>query len=184
MAFLFRAVHIDIGNGYYLAPWSPKDALALTGYMNNEKVTDNFLFLPQPYTKSVARTWIKDSLSYHKTCRHYLQLCIRNIHGLPVGGIGKKLFSGAEFTHLAEIGYWLAPEFWGQGVATATVRAYTAHLIHVEGFERISAMPFVQNTASARVLDKSGYSLEGILNKFVLKNGRYIDVKLYAFLKP
>ncbi|MBI3141875.1 MAG: GNAT family N-acetyltransferase [Bacteroidetes bacterium] len=174
---------VDIGNGYRLGPWSTKDVPALTGYMNNKDVVAHFLDLPQPYGKSEASAWIKDGLAYHKAFLHHMHLCIRSPQGFPVGGIGKKLFRGGAFAHVAEIGYWVSPHLWGQGIATGAVKAYTAHLLHNEGFERIIAMPFVHNLASARVLDKCGYLLEGILNKFVGKNGRFIDAKLYAFLK-
>ena len=45
---------------------------------------------------------------------------------------------------------------------------------------RISAEPFASNLASRKVLEKAGFSLEGILQKSVFKNGKLLDSCIYA----
>ena len=52
-----------------------------------------------------------------------------------------------------------------------------------EGIHRIYAEIFAENTASARVLEKCGFTLEGILRKGIIKNGVEHDAKLYAFVR-
>jgi RimJ/RimL family protein N-acetyltransferase len=44
------------------------------------------------------------------------------------------------------------------------------------------AVPFAENEASARVLEKAGYVLEGRLRRSVIKEGRILDQMLYAFV--
>jgi RimJ/RimL family protein N-acetyltransferase len=51
------------------------------------------------------------------------------------------------------------------------------------GLERITAPVFDFNEASARVLEKVGYILEGLLRKHYQKDGKIFDSKLYAIIK-
>jgi len=48
---------------------------------------------------------------------------------------------------------------------------------------RISAEVFANNAASARVLEKAGFSFEGRLKNHVLKEGKLLDSLLYAKTK-
>lgn len=48
---------------------------------------------------------------------------------------------------------------------------------------RIFAEPFAYNTASCRVLEKSGFHFEGTLRSNAVKNGKVIDMKMYALVK-
>jgi RimJ/RimL family protein N-acetyltransferase len=45
---------------------------------------------------------------------------------------------------------------------------------------RISAQTYANNPASARVLEKAGFVLEGRLRKNVVKDGQVLDSFLYA----
>ena len=77
-----------------------------------------------------------------------------------VGGIGIEL--GADvFRRSAEIGYWLGEPFWGRGIATEALRAVTDYAFETFDICRLEAGVFDWNPASARVLEKAGYTLEG-----------------------
>jgi RimJ/RimL family protein N-acetyltransferase len=43
-------------------------------------------------------------------------------------------------------------------------------------------VPYSGNPASARVLEKAGYSLEGIMRKSAIKDGKIVDQFLYAYV--
>ena len=83
----------------------------------------------------------------------------------------------------AEIGYWLGEPFWGRGIATLAVRAVTAHAFDTHDLTRVFACVFEWNPASARVLEKAGYTREATLRKSVFKDGRTIDQFLYAIVR-
>jgi len=51
------------------------------------------------------------------------------------------------------------------------------------GLERLQATVFEWNPASARVLEKAGYVLEGRLRRFIIKDGRIGDAFMYALLR-
>ncbi|MFY0672505.1 MAG: GNAT family N-acetyltransferase [Bacteroidia bacterium] len=176
-------MRIKLSNHYCISPFRKDDEHLLAQYFSNPKIQAWLLDVPNPYTKINARNWIEQNIEFYSQNFHHLNLVIRSENGDLIGGIGKKIMPGANYAHSCEIGYWLAEPFWGQGITTLAVKAYTAHLHDNEHFVRVAAIPFSTNLASARILDKCGYKLEGILNKFVAKNKAYLDCKMYACIK-
>jgi len=65
-----------------------------------------------------------------------------------------------------EIGYVLAPTFWGQGYATEACTAMVNYLSTRPNVYRIQSFVDAENTASARVLMKSGFIEEARLPKW------------------
>ena len=58
-----------------------------------------------------------------------------------------------------EIGWRLAPEYWGRGLATEAARAILNHNIRKLGFQRLIATVQAMNMASIRVIEKLGMTL-------------------------
>ena len=48
---------------------------------------------------------------------------------------------------------------------------------------RLYAMPFADNIASCRVLEKVGFMCEGVLRSCAVKNGKVRDMKIYSLIK-
>jgi len=59
-----------------------------------------------------------------------------------------------------EIGWWLAPSHWGQGLATEAARQALAYGFEVSNFERIVAIAQAANRDSLRVMEKLGMRFE------------------------
>lgn len=59
-----------------------------------------------------------------------------------------------------EIGWRLAPEHWGKGLATEAARAILKHGFETLHFERVTATVQAENAASIRVSEKLGMTLE------------------------
>ncbi len=72
------------------------------------------------------------------------------------------------FHHRAEIGYVLSPDYWGQGIMTEAGNRVLAFGFEKMDLVRIYARCIVENTASARVMEKLGMSFEGILRKEII----------------
>lgn len=88
--------------------------------------------------------------------------------------------------HSMTFGYCLAHDAWGQGYGTEAVRAFVAAAISHPGLLRLQAHCDLENRASARVLEKSGLTLEGKLRRFmVLPNlsDTPRDMWLYAIVR-
>lgn len=85
--------------------------------------------------------------------------------------------------HKCEIGYCIHPNFRGKGLATKATTLLTQYAFKKYKLKRISAMGRLKNKASARVLEKAGYKLEGVLRKNKYVNGKYLDDFIYAKIK-
>ena len=66
----------------------------------------------------------------------------------------------------ADLGYVLARPYWGQGIMTEAVRAVVDWAIGEPEIHRVWAVCDVDNKASARVLEKAGMELEGVLRRW------------------
>lgn len=98
----------------------------------------------------------------------------------PVGGIGYRLQDGRGRVG-AEIGYWVSVSWRGRGIATAALTAITAHAFQSRGeLSRLYALSVAGNRASARVLQKVGYRLEGIVRRSALQDSLLVDQVLHA----
>jgi ribosomal-protein-alanine N-acetyltransferase len=80
----------------------------------------------------------------------------------------------------AELGYWLGETYWGRGVMTEAVRAFTDWGIATFSLTRIYALPYATNLASVRVLEKAGFVYEGRLRRSAIKRGQVLDQLVYA----
>ena len=66
---------------------------------------------------------------------------------------------------------------------TAVVGKACEHAFAQWKLVRITAYVFYVNVTSARVLEKNGFTCEGNLRKHFLKDGRFLDSKLYALVR-
>jgi len=82
--------------------------------------------------------------------------------------------------HKARISYWLNKKFRGQGITTEALKTLTDYAFKKYKLKRIEGICRTFNKASARVLEKAGYKLEGILRKNKCKNGKYLDDMVFA----
>lgn len=83
----------------------------------------------------------------------------------------------------AELGYYIAEEYWGRGIMTEAVKQICKYVFSKSDILRIYAEPFAYNIASCRVLEKAGFQYEGTLRSNAVKNGEVIDMTMYSLLK-
>ncbi|VVB07445.1 unnamed protein product [Arabis nemorensis] len=82
-----------------------------------------------------------------------------------------------------EIGYVLARKYWGKGFATEAVRLVTAEIFkEMPEIERLEALVDVENVGSQRVLEKVGFTREGLMRKFICIKGSVRDTVMFSFL--
>ena len=164
---------------YALRPWAWTDKDALIRHANNRNVSralfDRF---PFPYTTEAAERWLAIATSEGSDLH-----CAITCEDEAVGGISA-MRGSANARFCAEIGYWIGESHWGRGVMTTTVRAFCEALFAHTDIERIEAGAFLTNPASHRVLEKSGFTREGLLRRKYFKDGEFIDDAVYALLRP
>lgn len=81
-----------------------------------------------------------------------------------------------------ELGYMVAPEARGRGVATKALRLATEWAFSELGAERIELMISVDNPASKVVAGRCGYLCEGTLRSVYLKPGVRADTEVWSRL--
>lgn len=82
-----------------------------------------------------------------------------------------------------EIGYALARAHWGHGYATEAMRAVIEHAFGTLDLRRLEADIDPANAASARVLQRLGFSLEGRLRERWEVAGVVSDSDIYGLLQ-
>jgi RimJ/RimL family protein N-acetyltransferase len=162
-----------------LRPWRAGDEASLERHANNRNVSRNLRDrFPFPYTAAEAKEWIAFTVGQTPT-RHFAIV----VEGAAVGGISLEPREG-ERRRSAEVGYWLGEPFWGRGIATEALRAITGYGFATFDIHRLEAGVFGWNGASARVLEKAGYLLEGRAREAIIKDGQITDRLLYGLLRP
>jgi RimJ/RimL family protein N-acetyltransferase len=81
-----------------------------------------------------------------------------------------------------ELGYIVAPEARGRGVATEALRLLTEWAFAELAAERIELLIVVGNDASRTVASRCGYQLEGVLRSVLVKDGVRGDTEIWSRL--
>ncbi|SMQ80961.1 ribosomal-protein-alanine N-acetyltransferase [Bacillus sp. OV166] len=84
---------------------------------------------------------------------------------------------------IAEIGYVISQDYWGNGLTTEVAKEVIRFGFEKMDLVRIQARCFVENIGSARVMEKTGMSFEGILRKGMFVKGKHRDLKMYSILE-
>jgi len=83
----------------------------------------------------------------------------------------------------AGLGYWIRKTAWGTGVATEAAEALLTHAFQVLELYRVEAHVAIDNKSSQRVIDKLGFTREGVARGVEVINGRYMDHIQYSLLR-
>jgi len=162
--------------GLPLRRFRESDIDAIARLANEKEIASNLRdAFPHPYTRKDAESFVEKC-----TSGAFAQSFAITVDDEVVGGAG--LHPRADIERCsAEIGYWLGKPYWGRGLATLAVRSLTLHALENLGLLRVFALPFEENIASARVLEKAGFVREGVLRNAAIKEGRPRNMLMYAF---
>ena len=139
-----------------LRPGFPEDAPALAATIADAAIVRNLATVPWPYR-------IRDAEAFLAGPRDPVLpslLIFERTDAAPrlVGscGLGRRP-SGA-----VEMGYWVARSDWGRGIATEACAALIG-MARAMGLCSLEGSHFIDNPASARVLEKLGFEPLGII---------------------
>jgi RimJ/RimL family protein N-acetyltransferase len=139
-----------------LRPGFPEDAPALAAAIADEGIARNLADVPWPYR-------MRDAEAFLASPRDPILpslLVFERTQGAPrlIGacGLGRRP-SGA-----VEMGYWIARPHWGRGYATEACAALV-DIARMLGLPSLEGSHFIDNPASARVLEKLGFRSRGVI---------------------
>jgi ribosomal-protein-alanine N-acetyltransferase len=160
-----------------LRPWATSDADSLVHHANNAEVArrlrDRF---PHPYRLADARAFLRIANAANPPTNFAIV-----VDGRACGGLG--FVPGSDIERFsAEVGYWLGQECWGRGITSEALRLFTAYAFDQLGLLRLFALPFADNAASIRVLEKAGFQRECTLRSSCVKFGQPRDQAMYALV--
>jgi ribosomal-protein-alanine N-acetyltransferase len=160
---------------FKLRPFRESDQDSLAKYANNPKIAQNLTnAFPHPYTKENAHKFIETAISHQP-----IRIKTIEINGEAAGGIGIHPQEDI-YCKNAELGYWLAEPYWGQGIITEAIKEMIHYGFQTFEITRIYARPFSSNIASQKVLEKAGFIKEAVLKNAFYKNGKYLDELIYS----
>ena len=146
----------------YLTPWEPiwpSDDLTRAGFRRR------------------LRRYAEDA----SADRAYPFLVFRESDDVLVGGVTLANVRRG-IVQAGTVGYWVGQPYAQQGVMTAALRVLLPTLFGELNLHRIEAACIPTNTASVRVLEKCGFTREGLARRYLCINGVWQDHLLYGML--
>jgi RimJ/RimL family protein N-acetyltransferase len=143
-----------------LRPKTADDADALTAACQDPEIP-RWTTVPSPYTRADAVRFLVASEAEAANGRAANLLAVDARDGRLLGS-----FSVLELDRApgyGEIGYWVAAEARGRGVATRAVKLLADWARHELGLTRIEILPHIDNAPSRRVAEKAGFRDTGEL---------------------
>lgn len=161
------------------------DATSLAKLLSENKYfwsTYEPLHRPDFYTVEAQRRKIAESLMLLAEKREFSFGIFAKGTNVLIGHISLYAVKRLPYSS-AFIGYSMDERYAGRGIATTATKAVVQFAFNQVGVHRVEAYVAPKNTASIRVLEKSGFIREGLLRKLLYINGEWVDHYMYAMLK-
>ena len=139
-----------------LRPGFPEDAPALASAIADEAIVRNLVAAPWPFSMRDAEAFLASPRDPVLPSLLIFERGAAAPQLVGACGLGRRP-SGA-----VELGYWIARPFWGRGLATEACTALI-DIARTLGLGSLEGSHFVDNPASARVLEKVGFEPIGII---------------------
>ena len=139
-----------------LRPGFPEDAPALAGAIADKAIAMNLAVVPWPYTMRDAEAFLAKPRDPVLPSLLIFERGTGEPQLVGACGLGRRP-SGS-----VELGYWIAKSHWGRGYATEACVALV-DIARMLGLPSLEGSHFIDNPASARVLEKLGFEPLGII---------------------
>jgi RimJ/RimL family protein N-acetyltransferase len=157
----------ELGDGsLVLRPWRPEDVPRVAEICRDSEIA-RWTRVPSPYTEEHARAWIEQTVRDWDARRGEAAFAVEDAAGGPVlAAIGLRLLH-EEYGVRGSVGYWVAAEARGRGVATGALRLVSRWGLRELGLPRVELVTDPDNVASQRVAEKAGFRREGVLRGYL-----------------
>jgi RimJ/RimL family protein N-acetyltransferase len=137
--------------------------------------------VPEPYGESEARSWFEQEREQRSRGEQLGLLVVDHDDGHLEGSVGIVHVDRQEGR--CELGYWMARENRGRGLATRAVRLLSGWVFENLPIDRIEIHAEPENAASRRVAERAGFSFEGVLRSYLVNKGVRRDAASYSLLR-
>jgi len=149
---------------------------------NNKKVFEFCGILPKHNLKIVSNMIGHFERGYNKKSRVKFGVFLNNKNETMVGII--EVMDFKKKVSMATVGYYLAEEYWGNGLATEAVSVLVKYLFETVELNRVHAEVMLENEGSKRVLLKNGFSKEGTIRQAAFWPGKgVVDLEIYGIIR-
>lgn len=180
VAFNQGGLTMEMNREFTLREWRYEDAEEIVIVANNPKIAGNLRnTFPSPYLLEDAKWYVNDCIS--KEGKNQITRAIV-VDGKTVGSIGIFIKDDV-YEKSGELGYWLAEDYWRQGITSQAARMICREAFDRFDIIRIFAEPFEYNQGSRGVLEKAGFTYEGTMRNGIYKNGRVHSYCMYSLLR-
>jgi RimJ/RimL family protein N-acetyltransferase len=162
---------------FHLRPLRIGDETALLRYLSQPAVIEH-TSIPAPTLESVT-AWMHGEIAASAN-RTAFSFAVAASDDCLIGICGFNSWS-PDHRH-AELGYHIAPEYWGRGLMLRAVVAILTWGFSDLGLNRVHAVVMISNHRSIRLLERCGFSREGTLRQYRIARGEPKDFHLYALL--
>jgi [ribosomal protein S5]-alanine N-acetyltransferase len=162
MSDFLQWAHLRDYSREYLTPWEPiwpSDDLTRSGFRRRLR----------RYAEDVAAD------------RSYPFIIFRELDGAMIGGITLANVRRG-IVQAGTIGYWVGQPHAHRGYMTAALRVLLPTLFGELNLHRVEAACIPSNAPSIRVLEKCGFSREGLARRYLCINGVWQDHLLFGLL--
>jgi RimJ/RimL family protein N-acetyltransferase len=169
------------GKRVSIRPLRSSDAPALYENVKDREIVTWTVSIPHPYPKDGALKFIRKTRYNIRKRKSYTFAIVLKETGTVIGVVELMTFDWENKN--AEIGYWLGKKRWGEGLMTEAVRLILNFGFGKLRLHRIYAKLFEENTGSATVLEKCGFTLEGRMREARYRYGKWHDALRYGILE-
>ncbi|SNY73877.1 GNAT family N-acetyltransferase [Paractinoplanes atraurantiacus] len=162
-----------------LRRFRPTDAPVLAGYRSDPAVA-RYQSWDAPFPLLRAETAVANFMASDPDKPGWFQYAIeRAAERDLIGDVAVHLHDNAQ---QAEIGFTLASQHQKQGYATEAVRAVLDRLFRVQGLHKVAGECDARNVASASLMERLGFTREGLLRQQTFIKGEWTDDLIYGLL--
>ncbi|BCJ40463.1 N-acetyltransferase [Actinoplanes ianthinogenes] len=164
-----------------LRRFRPTDAPTLAEYRSDPDVA-RYQSWDAPFPLDKAMTAVRNFAASSPDQPGWFQYAIEHkIERALIGDVAVRLHDNLR---QAEIGFTLAPAYQKLGFATEAVSAVLDRLFRLQGLHRVMGECDARNVASAALMERLGFTREGLLRQQTFIKGEWTDDLLYGILAP
>jgi RimJ/RimL family protein N-acetyltransferase len=165
------------GEGVVLRSWRVEDVPAVAAACQDDEIARWLALVPQPYTEEHARFYVDECIQADQDRRAFA------IADASTGDVVGSIDMHINRLQTGHVGYWVAAQARGRGVASDALRALSRWAFESLGLGRVELVTDPENIASQRVAEKAGFQREAVLRSILLnRDGSRRDGVMFSLL--